>query len=57
MTGRKISLFEGAVGHTLKKCGYPLITTANPIPLPIKAWWRFHNFIFKKYRTFFIKRN
>ena len=56
MTDRQISLFEGTVGHTLKQCGYPLITTANPIPLPIKVCWRFHNYFFKKYHTFFIER-
>ncbi|NOR70193.1 MAG: sulfotransferase [Methylomarinum sp.] len=56
MTHRQIALFEGAVGNTLKQCGYPLITTAKPILLPIKAWWRLHNIILKKYRNFFIKR-
>ena len=51
MTYRQIALFEGAVGRTLKQCGYPLMTTANPIPLPIKAWWRFHNFILRKFSS------
>lgn len=57
MTAKQIALFEGAVGNTLKQCGYPLITHATPIPLPVKAWWRLHNYIYKKHRDYFIKRN
>ncbi|MBU2571548.1 MAG: sulfotransferase [Gammaproteobacteria bacterium] len=56
MTLRQITLFEGAVMETLKTCGYPLITHARPIPLPIKALWRFHNYIFNQYRKLYIKR-
>jgi len=48
MTDKQISLFEAAVSNTLQQCGYPLITAAKPIPLPIKAWWRFHNYILSK---------
>lgn len=48
MTSRQITLFEGAVGKTLKACNYPLVTQADPIALPIKAFWRAHNYILKK---------
>ncbi|MBE0470372.1 MAG: sulfotransferase [Methyloprofundus sp.] len=56
MTGKQIALFEGAVGDTLQKCGYPLTTSAKPISLPIKAWWRVHNYIYYKYHYNFTKR-
>ena len=55
MTDRQIAIFESAVGNTLKHCDYPLTTTAPPLPLPIKAWWRLHNYLLKKYYKFFIK--
>jgi len=48
MSDSQIRIFEGAVGTTLKQCGYPLITSAKPISIPIKALWRTHNEIMKK---------
>jgi len=55
MSAKQIALFEGAVGKTLKKCGYPLTTTAKSIPLPVKAWWRLHNFTVKTFYNFFVR--
>jgi hypothetical protein len=43
MTTRQIRIFEGAVNRTLTEFGYPLITDAKPLSLPIKAFWRTHN--------------
>ena len=48
MTDKQITLFEGAVSNTLTQFGYPLVTMAKPISLPIKAWWRFHNYILSR---------
>lgn len=47
MSLRQIATFEGAVGSTLTTFGYPLITDAKPIPLPVKAFWRLHNIILR----------
>jgi len=57
MTAKQIALFEGAVGKTLKECGYPLTSQAKPIPLPVKAWWRLHNFAVKNFYKFLSRRN
>jgi hypothetical protein len=45
MSSRQIKLFEGAVGKSLKQCGYTLQTDAQPIALAEKAWWRLHNLV------------
>jgi hypothetical protein len=37
MTPRQIRLFEGAAGDTLMQCGYPIVTSAAPLPVAIRA--------------------
>jgi hypothetical protein len=56
MSPRQIATFEGAVGHTLTTLGYPLMTDAKPIPLPIKAFWRLHNIIITFLRNNFLPK-
>jgi len=53
MSSRQIATFEGAVGDTLKALGYPLVTNAKLISLPVKALWRLHNMILTKFHTIF----
>lgn len=55
MSPRQIATFEGAVGNTLTSVGYPLITDAKPISLPIKAFWHLHNKILTMFRNMFRK--
>lgn len=55
MSFRQIATFEGAVGDTLMALGYPLITDAKPISLPVKALWRLHNMIITFLRNAFLK--
>jgi hypothetical protein len=43
MSPRQIAIFEGAVGDSLTAFGYPLLTEAVPIALPVKAFWHLHN--------------
>lgn len=53
MSPRQIAIFEGAVKDTLTELGYPLLTEAKPIPLPVKAFWHLHNLTLTKLRNIF----
>jgi hypothetical protein len=43
MTWRQLKIFEGAVGKTLVRNGYPLATKAPRVPLLARALFRLHN--------------
>jgi hypothetical protein len=39
----QIRVFESEAGATLRQSGYPLLTSARRLPLPIRALYRLHN--------------
>jgi hypothetical protein len=43
MKNRQIQIFESVAGSTLKKFDYPLITTAEPLPLLLETAYETHN--------------
>lgn len=43
MSPRQIRLFESGAGKTLAANGYPLVTHAEPMMLPLRAAFRMHN--------------
>lgn len=56
MTRRQVSIFESAVGDTLKCNGYPLLTSASPLHILLRVAYRIHNRIMTKYNRKFNKR-
>ncbi len=53
MTLVQISIFERAVGGTLKSAGYPITGDAKPLPLPTRAFWHLHNRLTRFYYRLF----
>ena len=43
MAPNQIRMFERTVASTLRNCGYPITTQAEPLALPTKAFWHLHN--------------
>ncbi|ODU12273.1 MAG: hypothetical protein ABS91_01890 [Thiobacillus sp. SCN 64-35] len=39
----QIRVFESEAGPTLRQSGYPLLTSARRLPLPVRALYRLHN--------------
>lgn len=39
----KIRVFESEAGSSLQQFGYPILTTARRLPLPVRALYRMHN--------------
>jgi len=53
MTPRQVAAFEGGAAATLRSFGYPLATTANRLPLPARALYRWHNAAVAQYYRLF----
>jgi len=45
MTKWQVRVFESAAGETLARHGYPLVTSARPLLLPLRATYRMHNLV------------
>jgi hypothetical protein len=43
MTPGQLRAFEGGAGKSLEKFGYRLSTSGKPLPLPVRALYRWHN--------------
>jgi len=49
----QIRVFESEAGPTLRQSGYPLLTAARRLPLPLRALYRLHNALAIKLYRFF----
>lgn len=56
MSTSQVRVFEAAAGETLASCGYPLVTSSRPLPLPVRAMYRLHNMAVSRYRMTFHPR-
>lgn len=57
MTPWQIRVFESAAGATLGKFGYPLITSGDRLPLPLRAMYRGHQAVVSRWHRTFGPRN
>lgn len=45
LTAWQIRVFESEAGASLRQLGYPLLTSAHRLPLPVRALFRLHNLL------------